>query len=314
MAYIPYSDRKIIEEDGNLGLYSDNSQQIYTLIDGDQLFFNLPKQLGGSGTFTKYWWGHQDWDFYAAEKEGRYIKLFTRARRDIEQINADEIDWILNDQFFEILTFDLTGNFIGKELPQSERRDHSTRHTKDAKRLKKFGLAFWSPLEEWGIKNKHLLTDEEVEKNPDLRIEEWAYNKYNLLHPGKPVPDGRGIPTAESHGSINSKSSIKTEIKLPKRFNKKFIDKITNFKTSIDTLEIDTSSFGIDGCIRFGAGKNRRVVRTILDKQNIEFLYDQQGGRLYFNENGSDKGFGDGGLIAILKGAPQLTASNLDFI
>ena len=36
--------------------------------------------------------------------------------------------------------------------------------------------------------------------------------------------------------------------------------------------------------------------------------------RLYFNENGSDKGFGDGGIIAILKGAPELTSDNLEFI
>ena len=34
---------------------------------------------------------------------------------------------------------------------------------------------------------------------------------------------------------------------------------------------------------------------------------------LYFNENGK-KGFGDGGIIAILKGAPDLTGSNLEFI
>ena len=152
MAYIPYSDRKIIEEDGNLGLYSDNSQQIYTLIDGDQLFFNLPKQFGLSGTFTKHWWGHQDWDFYAAEKEGRYIKLFTRGRRDIEQITSAEIDWILNDQWFEILTFDLKGNFIDKELPQSEGRDHNTRHKKDAKRLKSLDWLSGHPLKNGELK------------------------------------------------------------------------------------------------------------------------------------------------------------------
>ena len=35
---------------------------------------------------------------------------------------------------------------------------------------------------------------------------------------------------------------------------------------------------------------------------------------LYFNENGSDKGFGDGGIIAILKGAPELTSDNLEFV
>ncbi len=35
-------------------------------------------------------------------------------------------------------------------------------------------------------------------------------------------------------------------------------------------------------------------------------------GDLYFNKNASDKGFGDGDIIAILKGAPDLTAENLE--
>ena len=48
-------------------------------------------------------------------------------------------------------------------------------------------------------------------------------------------------------------------------------------------------------------------------RQVFDFHYDQKQGGLYFNENGSDKGFGNGGLIAILKGAPDLTAKNLEF-
>ena len=49
-------------------------------------------------------------------------------------------------------------------------------------------------------------------------------------------------------------------------------------------------------------------------KQDIDFLYDQKKGGLYFNENGLEKGFGDGGIVAILKGAPDLTESNFEFI
>ena len=62
------------------------------------------------------------------------------------------------------------------------------------------------------------------------------------------------------------------------------------------------------------AGKNKKTVKKKLAKLDIDFLYDQKKGGLYFNENGSDKGFGDGGIIAIFKGAPDLTASNLDWI
>ena len=100
----------------------------------------------------------------------------------------------------------------------------------------------------------------------------------------------------------------------PTKFNKKSADKITNINPSTDTLEIDTDSFGIDIFATFASGKNKKVVKKKLAKQDFDFLYDEKKSGLYFNENGSDKGFGDGGIIAILKGAPDLTASNLEFI
>ena len=37
-------------------------------------------------------------------------------------------------------------------------------------------------------------------------------------------------------------------------------------------------------------------------------------GGLYFKENGADNGFGEGGIIDILKGAPDLTSENLEFV
>ena len=61
-------------------------------------------------------------------------------------------------------------------------------------------------------------------------------------------------------------------------------------------------------------GKQKKAVMKRLAKQDFDFLYDQKKGGLYFNENGSNKGFGDGGIIAILKGAPDLTSDHLDFI
>ena len=104
-----------------------------------------------------------------------------------------------------------------------------------------------------------------------------------------------------------------TTIKRPDKFKQSKVDKITNFNPSTDILEIDTDSFGIDSSATFATAKNKRKLRK-LTKKEFDFLYDQKKGGLYFNENGSDKGFGDGGIIAILKGAPELTASNLEFI
>ena len=100
----------------------------------------------------------------------------------------------------------------------------------------------------------------------------------------------------------------------PNKFNKKSADKITNFNPSTDTLEIDTDSFGIGSSATVAAGKNKKAVKKKLAKQDFDFLYDEKKGGLYFNENGADKGFGDGGIIATLKGAPDLTSGNLEFI
>ena len=69
----------------------------------------------------------------------------------------------------------------------------------------------------------------------------------------------------------------------------------------------------ISSSATFAAVKNKKEVKTKLAKQDFDFLYDHKKGGLYFNENGADKGFGDGGIIAILKGAPDLTINNLDF-
>ena len=117
-----------------------------------------------------------------------------------------------------------------------------------------------------------------------------------------------------SSANDNSRDKDNLIISAPTKFNKRSSDKITNFNPSTDTLEIDTDSFGIDNPATFASGKNKKAVKKKLAKLDIDFLYDQKKGGLYFNENGADKGFGDGGIIAILNGAPDLTSDNLEFI
>ena len=79
-------------------------------------------------------------------------------------------------------------------------------------------------------------------------------------------------------------------------------------------LEIDTNSFVIDSFSTFAAGKKRKAVKKKLAKQHFDLLYDQKKGWLYLIEHGADKGFGEGGIIAILKGAPDLTSDNSEFV
>ena len=126
-------------------------------------------------------------------------------------------------------------------------------------------------------------------------------------HIDKPLLTNPDIFIQGSQNNINA-------IQEPKKYRNKFADKIINFNPSADTLEIDTDSFGIDSSATFAAGKNMKAVKKKLANKDFDFLYDKKKGGLYFNENGADKGFGDGGIIAILKGAPDLTSSNFEFV
>ena len=98
------------------------------------------------------------------------------------------------------------------------------------------------------------------------------------------------------------------------KFNNKSVDQITNFNHLIDTLKIDIDSFDINTPVTFASARNKRSVKKKLNKQNFDFLFDEKKGGLYFNENGAEKGFGDGGIIAILKGVSDLTSDNFIFV
>ena len=125
---------------------------------------------------------------------------------------------------------------------------------------------------------------------------------------------GLGVENAERLDPNDTIKANQRNLYAPAKFNKKSAEKITNFNPSTDNLEIDADSFGIDSSATFAAGKNKKAVKKKLAKQDFDFLYDEKKGDLYFNENGAEKGFGDGGIIAILKGAPELTSGNLEFI
>ena len=84
MSYSSYSDRKNLEEDGSLGLYSDSSGRMYTEVKGEKIYFTWGEwATPASGNyFNKDWYGNPTWDFYAAEKRGNDILLITRSGFD----------------------------------------------------------------------------------------------------------------------------------------------------------------------------------------------------------------------------------------
>ena len=146
-------------------------------------------------------------------------------------------------------------------------------------------------------------------------IEEWLLKFKDIIEPGQetPLTGPTTEPTPVAPSPTSTQDAFSSVLTLPSQFKKKLADKITNFNLSTDTLEIDTDSFGIDNSATFAAGENKREVKKKLAKQDFDFLYDEKKGGLYFNENGSDKGFGNGGIIAILKGGPDLIQDNISF-
>ena len=71
----------------------------------------------------------------------------------------------------------------------------------------------------------------------------------------------------------------------------------------------------------FDLGKKVKL-KTVASKKalkkasitNKPFVYDEKKGFLYYNENGKESGWGDGGLLAILQGKPELGASDFNIV
>ena len=140
----------------------------------------------------------------------------------------------------------------------------------------------------------------------------------NLIK-SKNVGLSKNINPEGSKSSIDSNGipqSTEYIISSPHKFSKKSLTKIKDFDAASDVIEIDTASFGIDDITNPATAERANGKKALkkLANKDFDFLYDQKNGSLYFNENGADKGFGDGGIIAILKGAPELTSGNLEFI
>ncbi len=103
-------------------------------------------------------------------------------------------------------------------------------------------------------------------------------------------------------------------------FKKKFADKIIGFDASEgDTIAVSTVAFpaleGVPGISFRSTNKKKKLKKY--SKKGYDFVYFEKKGRLYFDGNGSDKKWGDsdeGGLVAILKGKPELSASDFTLL
>ena len=98
------------------------------------------------------------------------------------------------------------------------------------------------------------------------------------------------------------------------RFGTKNEDQIKDFDPEAgDSILLDNELFGLGKKIKLKSYGSRNKVKKAAKSKN-DFLYDEKKGLLYFNENGKQKGWGDGGLFTKLQGAPDLGADDFTIV
>ncbi len=103
-------------------------------------------------------------------------------------------------------------------------------------------------------------------------------------------------------------------------FTKQSADKIIGFNASHgDTIAVSPNAFpSLTGAsaISFASTRSKKEFKH-MSKQDYDFVYFEKKGRLYFDGNGAKKNWGnsdEGGLVAILKGKPELTAEDITML
>ena len=97
----------------------------------------------------------------------------------------------------------------------------------------------------------------------------------------------------------------------PDSFSKRQVDRINDFDPEEgDSILIDRDSFSLGRRFKLKTVTGKKSVNQSKEVK-MRFIYDDKKGRLYFNENGRDDGWGEGGLLLKIKGAPELLASDI---
>jgi len=101
---------------------------------------------------------------------------------------------------------------------------------------------------------------------------------------------------------------------MPNGFSKKQADLIKNFNSNEgDSLLVDNDVFDLSKKIKLKVVTDKKASKKAA-KSKKDFVYNDKKGLLFFNENGKDKGWGDGGLFAKFQGAPALDASDFTIV
>ena len=81
-----------------------------------------------------------------------------------------------------------------------------------------------------------------------------------------------------------------------------------------DSLVLARNQFSSLESISFHAAPKIKQLKQLASSSDAAILYLEKSGKLFYNENGSDDGFGNGGLFAKLKDVPVLGAANFRIV
>jgi hypothetical protein len=97
-------------------------------------------------------------------------------------------------------------------------------------------------------------------------------------------------------------------------FGNKKADLIRDFDPDEgDSIVVKQDTFNIYGKIKIKSVNGKSKAKQAAKSKN-DFIYDNKNGLLYFNEDGKEKGWGDGGLLAKLQGKPDLSADDFTIV
>ena len=136
-----------------------------------------------------------------------------------------------------------------------------------------------------------------------------------------PEPEGGIIESVRGKGKLKGTSVADAfTFDSLEAYTRKTADKIIGFDASEgDTIAVSAVAFpGLENVsdISFASTKRKKKLKQ-LSKNDYDFVYFEKKGRLYFDGNGSDKNWGnsdEGGLVAILKGKPELTVEDITLL
>ena len=97
-------------------------------------------------------------------------------------------------------------------------------------------------------------------------------------------------------------------------FGKKQADRVTDFKAGQgDQIVLDADAFGGFGAsFTFSVASNKKELQEA-SRAGADLIYFEAKGYLYFDQNEEGKGFGNGGVFAVLNKKPELDAANIGF-